>query len=281
MKKILITAFSLCTVLMVFVLTGCSNVPINKTLSIMWNNKETAVYDVERKISDTETLKGELTMYVEKIQQDSIDVAGNTVELGANIVNRFTSNLVMENGDTIETVTLMRNNFAPIASYIKKIVGSETVEVFGTYSNKKFSWKSTVNGTEKSDTLNVGDFAKKPYYDNNTLYYVLRAPLISKDAMSFSFNIPSWNENALTAVNSGITSSSVNVSNNFTNDAVACYGLQIVVQQKVLPQGTPIKLYYTKAPLACEGGTVQRAVVKIEEADCTYTLKSLTTVASI
>lgn len=300
MKKVaLITSFILIIAVIAMVFVGCTNVPANKALRSLWETKEITTYEIKRftPMNNTEgserTLlsSGELTITIERISGDTISIGGHTVDnfIGSMVTMSFK----MEDGSFMDSKVAFTAKFKPAASYknsfIKGYTGT-TVEVDTTetisakYIGEDYEYVGVTKvgeatATTKEGSLKTGAWSKSPFMDNLMLYHVARSSFSGKNSafQAMSMNVPSWSENAMKTVSFSLVSSDTKIAA-MGQEEMSTTKIQVARSQKFPGPGMPNYVYFNNTPFELEGDHMatagQRAIVRVEEREMEYTLKT-------
>lgn len=300
MKKIaLITSFILIIAVVTMVFVGCTNVPANKALRSLWESKEVTTYEIKRFTPQDNTAEtertllstGELTITIERVDGGSVSVGGHTVDnfIGSVVTMHFE----MEDGSFMDSKVAFTAKFVPVASYknsfIKgypdttvKIDTTETLSAKYAGENYEYSGITKVGdntATTKDGTLKTGAWSKSPFMDNLMLYHVARSSFSGKNGafQAMSMNVPSWSEDAMKTVNFSLISSDTKIAAKGETE-MSTSKVQVARTQKFPGPGMPNYVYFNNAAFELEGDHMatagQRVIVRVEEREMEYTLKT-------
>ncbi len=193
MKKIII-AIILLFVISAIALTcfaGCSRVVQTSKLSAAWGKCEKSVYAVKKDVLDIGTLTIVLRTYE---NATDVVVGGETISLTGTLMeyDLQISGAESHNGSVKKTVAV-NGDLTPVASYVESnLDGVKTVSQI-RYSGKNATL--TVNGEKKTFKT------KGLVYDNEMLYFIVRASSVFDDSYSISFSVPDNKNGGLYTVN--------------------------------------------------------------------------------
>ena len=200
MKKFLliVLVFALAATPLLF--AACSNVSQRDKLmqgySCSDDGYELFVYSVFH----DEAVVGKMTMKFEPLQKKNVDLPsaggdkGHFTEVTGTLLS---TDLELDNGDSVLSRALYDGNFAPIYSYKRTSVGGEVKEMQVEYEEKYLYAKRFEHGQEVSCYREK----KAGYYDNEMLYALVRASSVSDTSYSLSYSVA----NALTGATDNMT----------------------------------------------------------------------------
>lgn len=251
-------------------LTGCSAKKEDLLVSA-WQDYEKYIYDVTNTTGDD---IGQLVYISERVTKK--DTTIGTILVPSATGTKISYELeIYNNEDYIKSEMLFTSNtFNPQSVYKETLISGVLTETNANYNNSKYNYAITIDGIETSS----GEIkCSSPYYDNEMVYYILRS--LDMKGESFSFSVPSPLEEALQ--NRTVTYvATVMVNSNV--GSVNCDKLTMTSNQMI--SGTPFNLYYSTEKLVASGDPLKNyedkiihsALIKMEEGDYIYTLKSLT-----
>lgn len=179
-KKIFL--FTIIIAVLAVVLAGCISKPPHKTFSDPWDNYEQITYDVTRTLKDGSVIKGVSVMTTERLTNQTINIGKNELQNFSGTV--ITIDTKLEDNSTMFAQVAFKPSFEPVASYKNiAITGhsgsqpetniNQTTDI--SYNNEKCYYSTNFDGVETNDEIKVGQWIKKPYYDNLMLYHIARS----------------------------------------------------------------------------------------------------------
>ena len=144
-------------------------------------------------VTHEEAVVGTMTMKFEPLEKDTIDLPsadGNKGHFTEVTGTLLSTDLTMNNGDTIISRVVYDGNFAPIYSYKHTFIGGMVKEMQVEYEGKYLYAKRFEYGTEVSCLTEKAS----GYFDNEMIYALVRASSVGDTSYSLSFSVA----NALT-----------------------------------------------------------------------------------
>lgn len=286
MKKKIILLVLVLTVL-TGVLAGCVNkLPYKMLAGDSWGSEEIIEYDVLRKANDKQTVVGSYTSKTERINKGKVTV-GN-IDLNDFSGTLVTIDMALNDGSTQNSVVAFNTYFKPVASYknidIKEAGKSTKQTITIKYEDNKCKYNAEIDGAKKQGEIKVGDWAKKPYYDNLMIYHIARSSYY-KDAFTAIdtkvFSIST--EEMKTLKMSTVTANQELKLFEDSEDKIKADLIQITLNQSFPGSGAPFQVVISREKR--EKGeedktyhglelTEVRIPLQIVEGDLTYRIKS-------
>ena len=194
MKKILLIVMLLVLAATPLLFTACSNVSQRDKLMPGYSCSDDGYELFTYAVYHDEAVVGEMTMKFEPLQNEAVDLPsaggdkGHFTEVTGTLLS---TDLTLNNGDTVKSRALYDGNFTPIYSYKRTSVGGVVKEMQVEYEGKYLYAKRFENGQEVSCLREKAS----GYFDNEMLYALVRASAVSDSSYTLSYSVA----NALTA----------------------------------------------------------------------------------
>lgn len=290
MKKKLFLLVAVVAVLAV-VLSGCISKPPHKMFSDPWGDYEQITYDVTRKISDDVTINGSSTLTTERLTNADITIGEREIKgFSGTVVTIDTS---LEDGSTMIGKVAFKTSFEPVASYkniqIKGHEGSspakdiaQTTNIF--YNDEKCNYSTNFDGVKTEDSIKVGAWLKKPFYDNLMLYHIARSSYLNGNFSSLTAKVLSTGDFTMKTLTVSIVSSNQLVKmENLGDSSIKADLVKISLNQTFPGSGAPMTVALSREVRTGDESfngmnfSVERIPMVITEGDMTYKIKAYST----
>jgi len=272
--------FFLIVLLLVFASTplliaSCSNVSQRDKLMPGYSCSDDGYELFTYSVFYTEAVVGTMTMKFEPLNKDAVDLPsaggdkGHFTDVSGTLLS---TDLTMNNGDTITSRVVYDGNFAPIYSYKRTFIGGVTKEMQVEYEGKYLYAKRFENGTEVSCLTEKAS----GFFDNEMLYALVRASAVGDTSYSLSFSVANaltGNKDSMSITKTGEVKESIKALEPYTYElaegetsyTTACYAFRIST-------GNEYASSYTMTV------TKDRQTVKNDTLDITNVKKIITTI---
>lgn len=302
MKKSIkfVTITAIVAVILLLTLTGCSTTPYDKYLNIKWDKsaKEVATYNYTYEQTGKDTINGKLTTTIFEAKGQTFKI-GNQEFTDIKDGAYYEYKLEVENGDTVFGQVYFKGYqnqfFRPIASYSKKVVGSNVTETQTTYSHDKCTTVFTNNG--KVETLSTNINKKGIVFDNIQLHAIARTLNFSQNGQ-LAFQTPIYEKDSLYAKNVAMGAAqrlNYNIHNKednvlvdktyeFINEGKEFGAVAVILTINEKPAGIPQRIVVADKAYSINGTTFDQPIIRIEEGEkskglSTYVLTDMVKVA--
>ncbi len=286
-KKILLLV--LVIAVLTVVLAGCISKPPHKTLSDPWDNYEKITYEVSRELNDKTIIKGTSTMITERITNSNVKVGDRNIN---NFSGTYVSiNTILDDGSEMVAQVAFKSSFEPVASFkqinVKGYEGNspakDTKQITNIfYEEEKCYYDTDFDGAKKSDSIKVGKWIKKPYYDNLMLYHIARSSYIGESFSSITTNVLSTGDYSMKTLTVSRTVAN-NVSHIFNEEdaGIKTDLLSISLNQTFPGSGTPMTVTLSRETKEDYNGinfNTNRIPLVISEGKMVYKITNYTNV---
>ncbi len=298
-KIITVTLAIVLTLVMAITLTACNNMPTHKTLASHWKEyTETSVYDAVYS-KDGVTRKGELEISIEPYNGRDLSVSSDNIPSSYTNNNfygfKVTSSLSFEEDQYKRSVVVVDKQFKTLYSYSVShfLVDQDKTDKYEdimseiTYSDKSCEVKGSIDGKENNGKISYKQYASSPYFDNAYFPVIVRTMALGTSSQ-MSFVTPTPRNMKTLARTATLSSSTSDIEplidiKGFELEegatAVKCYTSSIASAETVPGTGTPIYYNISSKNYKTESGAViENPLMKFEEHDVKYTLKSISAV---
>lgn len=283
MKKILVLLIAVIVGMACF--TGCSSVNQLNMISIGWLDYEQYIYNVYDNSAEEPQLIGEMVYSFKRVNNGTINGKEFDCNKGCLTTYSLTINDGKYKGSTMQSSILFDSLFVPVASYkeYNALVDGQrnddvSYTIFADYTTSDKNGTYVRNGGEPKEFKRVNKSVC--YYDNESIYTLIRASVFSSSSYSLSLNLLN---------NEDFTTRSVSVYKNNVEVAVktemtdienptfvcTCIGANMTADKG---NGTARYIYFTDSPITVDGKDIVKAMVKIEEDKYSYVLKEINVV---
>ena len=283
----------LCLLLLILVLAAtpllfaaCSNVSQRDKLMPGYSCADDGYELFTYNVFSQEQIVGEMTMKFEPLTKKSVDLPSAEGDKHFDSVSGtlLSTDLAMQNGDTVTSRVLYDGNFTPIFSYKRTSVGGTVKEMQVRYEGKYLYAERFEAGSK------VSSYREKlsGYYDNEMLYALVRASSIGDSSYSLSFSVA----NALTGSTDSMSITKIGevkesikaleprepqLAEGETSYTVPCYSFRISTGNQYAGSYT---MTVTKDRQTVENDTlnivnVKKIITTITEGDYKYILKDV------
>lgn len=277
------------SIILTVTLTGCSNTPPHKILKDTWLENEVATYDIVRTLLDGDdvatnnpTVKGIQVMTTKRIHNATITVGENPIDNFQGTI--VTIDTLMEDGSFMKATfafsSVMRPQAIARESFVKGYEHNQPSVDTSQTLNAKFNGKSydyTLKNNAAEPTSGSlplkKTWEKAPFFDTMQLYHLARSCFTGKKGAfaTLQFSVPSYTEGKLKTAN--VTSVNTNAEIEIAGTKYATTQVAFKYVQKFPGEGKPIYAWYNNGEMA---GVGAHALIRFEESNMVYTLKSIT-----
>jgi hypothetical protein len=276
-KTFYLSALIVLTLALAFSFSACSATPVEKRMTAAWGPYERLTYDV---IEDGEII-GSYVSTIESIENiGGIPLKINGVQISFTAGYLIKTELTIGNTKCYGEVFIHKINnnqiFRPEASLFKKEVDGEITE--STYI-KYENGSAKVTAAKNGDTQNYDVKLKSVFFDNLSIYYVLRAMPFEEGAASLTFLVPLSDGSAakMTASTSAAAPLSGIGASAYFSGAESVDAYLTSLSRSTFVPGVSYYVRFAKPNAAADGAEVKKAPLKIIENTVTYMLKEIKT----
>ena len=240
-------------------------------------------------LNDKTIIKGTSTMITERITNSNVKVGDRNIN---NFSGTYVSiNTILDDGSEMVAQVAFKSSFEPVASFKQiNVKGYEsnspakdttqTTNIF--YEDEKCYYDTDFDGVKKSDSIKVGKWIKKPYYDNLMLYHIARSSYIGESFSSITTNVLSTGDYSMKTLTVSRTVAN-NVSHIFNEEdaGIKTDLLSISLNQTFPGSGTPMTVTLSRETKEDYNGinfNTNRIPLVISEGKMVYKITNYTNV---
>ncbi|NCA66941.1 MAG: hypothetical protein EOM87_02640 [Clostridia bacterium] len=271
MKKILLLVLVIATLaaLTLMPLAGCSQVSQLNKLQAPWANYEQFTYDITKTTGESTETVGTMIVTYRRAINATVPINGNDFTVNGSYCTMELNITEGEGaGDSISSIVAFKTDFTPIASYRETKIGNETNTAYVRYNTGKNKGTVQLNGGEGIVFKHKGAF-----YDNEMMYYIIRASDLSSDSYTMAFAATDNLEGDAHDISVTRTTSTLTI-NTFLG-ALECASIVLTAAAEY-GNGTSVAVAVAKSPVTFGTGDNARQlikpIIKITEGAYSYTL---------